>query len=154
MAKKRYSTILTAVLACALVAALAIPLSLALALSVCNPSFSFQGRSVQSCKENYVLDGNQYWKGRMVTKVLSGSAIDKLGWHSWTDTRFCNGQAVDWYDYGSSYGYDTTFWASTSASHPVEPCDGTNESRVYGNHYWEESGSSTTEAWSLWRPLP
>jgi len=119
---------------------------------LCNPSFPFAGRYVQSCKDNYNFD-TSYWKGRMVTKVLSGGAIAKLGWNYWSDTRWCNGVAVFQWTWGSSYGLNATNWASTSPSHPKGTCAGANEAQVYGIHYWEQSGSSTTEPWSYWRTL-
>jgi len=119
--------------------------------AVCALPFQFAGRTVQSCKDNYDF-GTSYWKGRMITKVTAGGAITKIGWNYWSDTRWCNGVAVAQWVYGSSYGLNTTNWASTSANHPKGSCAGPNEAQVYGTHYWEQSGS-TTEAWSYWRTL-
>lgn len=51
----------------------------------CNNYKYLPGYTVQSCKENYRFNTN-YWKGRMISKVVSGGNIAKLGWHSWTDT--------------------------------------------------------------------
>lgn len=129
----------------------------AFAFQLCNGVINYAGRVVQSCKDNYTLSGNVYWKGRMVTKVSNGSAISKLGWNYWSDTRYCGGTAVASYPYGSSYGLNTTFWASTSPNHPIGSCPGgqVNQGNVYGIHYWEQIGySGRTDTWSYWRNLP
>ncbi len=128
-----------------------------LAFQLCNPTIPYAGKVVQSCKDNYTLSGNVYWKGRMVTKVVNGGAISKLGWNYWSDTRWCGGTPVASYPYGSSYGLNRTSWASTSASHPVGSCAGgqVNQAQVYGTHYWEQTGySGITDTWSYWRNLP
>jgi len=120
---------------------------------LCNTPKSLPGYSVDSYKDNYIYNVN-YWKGRMVSRVLSGGNIAKLGWHSWTDTDYCLGVARNLYDYGPSYGTNRTNWSSTSAAHPIPSCGGRVDSRVYGNHYWETSGgSSTTDAWARWTQL-
>ena len=129
----------------------------ALAFQLCNPVIPYAGKVVQSCKDNYTLSGNVYWKGRMVTKVVNGGAISKLGWNYWSDTRYCGGTPVATYPYGSSYGTNTTSWASTSASHPIGSCPGgqVNQANVYSTHYWEQTGySGIIDTWSYWRNLP
>ena len=129
----------------------------ALAFQLCNNVISYAGRAAQSCKDNYTVSGNIYWKGRMVTKVINGGAISKLGWNYWADTRYCGGVPVNSYPYGSSYGFNTTFWASTSGNHPIGSCPGgqVNQANVYGTHYWEQVGySGITDTWQYWRNLP
>jgi hypothetical protein len=86
-------------------------------------------------------------------KSKAEANIDVIGWHYWSDTRWCNGVPVAQYPYDYSYGTNTNNWASTSADHPKGSCGGANEAQVYGNHYWEESGDSDTEPWSRWRTL-
>lgn len=128
-----------------------------LAFQLCNGVINYAGRVVQSCKDNYTVSGNVYWKGKMVTKVTTGSAISKLGWNYWSDTRYCGGTPVASYPYGSSYGYNTTSRASTSPNHPIGSCSGgqVNQANVYGTHYWEQTGySGITETWTYWRNLP
>lgn len=127
------------------------------AFQLCNNVILYAGKAVQSCKDNYTLSGNIYWKGRMVTKVVNGGAISKLGWNYWSDTRYCGGVPVASYPYGSSYGLNSTSRASTSASHPVGSCAGgqVNQANVYGTHYWEQVGySGITDTWQYWRNLP
>lgn len=127
------------------------------AFQLCSGVINYAGRVVQSCKDNYTLSGNVYWKGRMVTKVSNGSALSKLGWNYWADTRYCGGTPVASYPYGSSYGFNTTSWSSTSASHPIGSCAGgqVNQANVYGTHYWEQVGySGITDTWQYWRNLP
>lgn len=130
----------------------------ALAFQLCNNVINYAGRVVQSCKDNYTVSGNVYWKGRMVTKVTTGSAISKLGWNFWSDTRYCGGTAIVVYPYNSSYGLNITFWASTSPNHPIGSCPvgQVNQARVFGTHYWEQVGYSglTETGWSYWRNLP
>lgn len=134
-----------------LLAALVATFGVAHAAQICNPTIQFAGRAVQSCKDNY--DSGSYWKGRMVSKVTSGGSVAKLGWNYWSDTRWCSGVAVAQYVYNSSYGYNSTNWASTSADHPRGTCGGANEAQVYGIHYWEQSGQTKTDTWSYWRTL-
>ena len=128
-----------------------------LAFQLCNPTIPYAGKVVQSCKDNYTLSGNVYWKGRMVTKVVNAGPISKLGWNYWSDTRYCGGTPVALYPYGSSYSLNSSYRSSTSASHPVGSCAGgqVNQANVYGTHYWEQVGySGITDTWSYWRNLP
>jgi hypothetical protein len=138
--------------------ALAIAVQSALALSVCHSPHSYAGRSVQSCKENYTVSGNVYWKGRMISRVNSGGAITQLGWNSWTDTRYCAGVVQFFQDHGSSYGSNSTQHAATSGNHTIGTCPAgqLNESRVFGIHRWQQTGYTalTEEGWSLFHTLP
>lgn len=152
MSFRRFRTLIILVLIITSFLYILVPKSASAAL-LCNPNKTVGGYTVQSCKDNYIYNTN-YWKGRMVSKVISGGSIAKLGWNSWTDTDYCLGVARNNYNYGSSYGYNATNWASTSADHPIPTCGGRVDSRVYGNHYWETSGgASTTDLWELWKQL-
>ncbi len=116
--------------------------------SGCYMTENFYNRKVRSCKYNYKY-GSSYWKGRMISKVVSGQAVAKIGWHSWTDTTYCNGHPYRLTDYRSSYGYNSKYWASTSAAHVIPYC-GRVDTRVYGKHYWAVPGDGHTQEWSLW----
>lgn len=123
---------------------------------VCIPSTpDYVGRVLQSCKD-VIVTGN--WYGRMTTKITSGSALSKIGWNSWTDTRFCDGTAINWYNIGPSYAFSSKSFTGTSQNHTLSspPCDGTeHEARVYGNHYWEQAGySPRTSVWEDYEGLP
>ncbi len=86
----------------------------------CKPAFviKYANYKVKSCEDAY-LYASSYGKGRMVSRVVREGNIAKLGWHSWTDTSYCN--LVPWqiWDYGPSYGYNRRSWASTSGAHPL-----------------------------------
>lgn len=128
------------------------------AASACDIARNYAGRLVQSCKENYTVPGNVYWKGRMISQVHSGGAISQLGWNSWTDTRFCGDVPQYVVDYGASYGNNSTLHASTSADHPIGTCGGggQNWARVFGIHRWEQVGFPPLieTGWYLPRNLP
>ena len=118
------------------------------ASSGCYKTENFHGHWVRSCKQNYKY-GTSYWKGRMISQVTSGGSVAKIGWHSWTDTTYCNGRPYSLSDFGSSYGYNRTYWASTSWAHVIPYC-GRVATSVYGKHYWAVPGDSHTQSWSLW----
>jgi len=118
---------------------------------LCKPPIGIGGTNyrVQSCKDAFLYNASS-WKGRMVSRVRSGGNIAKLGWHSWTDTSYCNFVPWQIWDYGPSYGYNRTYWASTSASHPLTFCAQTY-GRVCGNHYWEtNTNKRVTQFWCHW----
>lgn len=139
-----------------LILALGFSLNTVLALQLCNPVLSYAGRTVQSCKDNYVVSGNQYWRSTMVSKVVNGSGVTSLGFDSWTDTRYCNGSPINFYDNGPRSGVGISYYGySTSHTLTSPPCAGTHESRVYGTHYWQQTGyTRKTETWSYWKNLP
>lgn len=159
--KKPYRKILVAVLTGALLLAVVlVPMQEALAALQCKPSFPYLIFTLQSCKDNYLSSGST-WKARMVSKVVAGGNIEAIGWWAWTDTQLCNGQSVFFIDYGPStnkqLGYPpTTYWAATSTDHSIAPCGGiNNQSRVSGNHYWEQGGfPNVQQAWSKYLTLP
>ncbi len=129
---------------------------------LCNYTIPYAGRTVQSCKGVYVslTSGGYYWQGRMTTKVINRNAVSKLGWYSWTDTRFCDGLAKNNYYLGTADAYSSKSISSTSLDHPVHPsnfptCVGLIEARIAGNHYWEQVGySPKTDNWEYWEPVP
>ncbi len=117
----------------------------------CNSPISYAGRTVQSCKDNTVLSGNQYWRSGMVSKVVNGSGVTSLGWDSWTDTRYCNGSPVNFYDNNSLSGVGVSVSSTRQHTLISPPCAGTHESRVYGTHFWQQSGyTRRTDTWSFW----
>lgn len=115
----------------------------------CTLPQSFAGYRVQSCKDAYRYTATT-WKGRMVSRVVSEGAIPKLGWHSWTDTTYCNWVPWHVYDYGPSYGYNKAHWASTSAAHPFAQGCIVTRGRVCGNHVWETYTERKTHLWCKW----
>lgn len=127
------------------------PIKGVLAYQQCNPVITYAGRVVQSCKDNTVLSGDQYWRSGMLSKVVTGSGVTRLGWDSWTDTRFCNGSPINFYDNGPLQGVGVSVSSSRQHTLTSPPCAGIHESRVYGTHFWAQTGySRKTETWSFW----
>lgn len=127
-----------------------------LAFQICEDTIPYAGRTLQSCKDNWVVSGNQYWAAKMATKVVIGSGVTSLGWDIWTNTRYCNNNPIAFDDRGSwstvgvsAYGYSPNY----SLTNPS--CWGVHESRVYGKHFWQQTGyPRVEETWPYWLTLP